>query len=203
MRCTAGWLALLARGRAPQQGAGVPSLQGRAPVAAPPVSHVCFCAAPGSLPTTPRPAPPRPPSLAGGGASLEQTLAAATAAAKQAGAAQFVQLMQQEAALKGVRSQVGLAPHLQPGHSTPAVTPAWLAAVAQLLQTPIDRCIVAAANGPTVRAAAAAGAVAVAVPRKLAYAAAYPEARAKFEGFGPGYATWGRLASLMPVRAPQ
>jgi len=38
--------------------------------------------------------------------------------------------------------------------------------------------------------------VAVAIPRKLAYAASYPAAAAKFEGLGAGYATWQKLSSL-------
>ena len=66
--------------------------------------------------------------------SLEQSLSAAAARAKQRGAAQFVQQLQAEAAMKGVASAVGLAPHLQPGNEPPAVSAAWLQAVAQIMQ---------------------------------------------------------------------
>jgi hypothetical protein len=45
-------------------------------------------------------------------------------------------------------------------------------------------------------AGAAAGMMAVAVLRAAATSATYPEAKAKFEGYGPGYATLPRLAAL-------
>jgi hypothetical protein len=57
--------------------------------------------------------------------------------------------------------------------------------------------LVLAANGGIIRAAAAAGMLPVAIPRAGAFAASYPEAKAKFEGFGAGYATWPRLQALL------
>ncbi|GBF91601.1 hypothetical protein Rsub_04341 [Raphidocelis subcapitata] len=78
----------------------------------------------------------------------------------------------------------------------PRVPPEWLAAVAATLGVPAARCIVVGSSGALVSAAAAAGMVAVALPRQAALAASYPDAAAKFEGWGPGYATWPRLAGL-------
>jgi hypothetical protein len=60
-----------------------------------------------------------------------------------------------------------------------------------------------ASSSDLINAAAAAGMVAVAIPRKTAYSASYPAAAAKFEGFGPGYATFGRLQALLQATAQQ
>lgn len=73
----------------------------------------------------------------------------------------------------------------------------WLAAVAATLGAPVPRCVVVASSGALVSAAAQAGMVAVAMPRRGALAASYPDAAAKFEGWGPGYATWPRLQGLV------
>lgn len=77
------------------------------------------------------------------------------------------------------------------------LTPEWLAAVAATLGVPASRCLVVASSGSVVRAAAEAGMVAVGMPRQGALAATYELAAAKFEGFGPGYATWPRLQALL------
>jgi beta-phosphoglucomutase-like phosphatase (HAD superfamily) len=74
--------------------------------------------------------------------------------------------------------------------------------VAATLDVPSSRCLAIAASSDLVNAAAAAGMVPVAVPRKMAGAASYPAAAAKFDGFGPGGgATWNRLAALLPADA--
>lgn len=77
-----------------------------------------------------------------------------------------------------------------------SISRAWMEAVAMMLSVPAAQCLVLAANGSTIQAAAGAGMVAVAVPRRLAAAATFPGAKAKFEGYGPGLCTWKRLASL-------
>jgi beta-phosphoglucomutase-like phosphatase (HAD superfamily) len=84
-----------------------------------------------------------------------------------------------------------------------AANTALLAAVAATLDVPARCCMVIASSNDLVNAAAAAGMVAVAIPRKMAYSASYPAAVAKFEGFGPGYATFGRLQSLLQQSAGQ
>jgi beta-phosphoglucomutase-like phosphatase (HAD superfamily) len=81
------------------------------------------------------------------------------------------------------------------GSASP-ISPQWLAAVAATLGVPISSCLTVASSNDLVNAASAAGMVAVAIPRKLAYAASYPAAAAKFEGLGAGYATWQKLSSL-------
>jgi hypothetical protein len=63
--------------------------------------------------------------------------------------------------------------------------------------------LVVASGGSVVAAAAQAGMVAAAVPRQGAQYATYDAAVAKFEGFGPGYATWPRLKSLLTSTAAQ
>jgi hypothetical protein len=65
-------------------------------------------------------------------------------------------------------------------------------------QVPLARCLVLGSTAQLVQAAAAAGAVAVAIPRKLSEQATFPSARAKMDGFGAGAATWRRLSSLLP-----
>ena len=40
--------------------------------------------------------------------------------------------------------------------------------------------------------------VAVALPRRFAYSGTFASARAKFEGYGAGLATWPRLKALLP-----
>lgn len=84
-----------------------------------------------------------------------------------------------------------------PGSSQSANSTALLAAVAATLDVPASRCLAIASSSDIINAAAATGMVAIAVPRKMAYAASYPRAAAKFEAFGPGYATFARLQSLM------
>jgi beta-phosphoglucomutase-like phosphatase (HAD superfamily) len=82
-----------------------------------------------------------------------------------------------------------------------AANRALMAAVAATLDVPASRCLALASSSDLVNSAAAAGMVAVAIPRKMAYSASYPAAVAKFEGFGPGYATFGRLQSLLQATA--
>jgi len=77
------------------------------------------------------------------------------------------------------------------------VSPAFLAAAAALLGASPARCACVAATAATVRAAAAAGMVSVAVPRQGAFDVSFPEAAAKFEAYGPGYLTWPRLAAMV------
>lgn len=80
---------------------------------------------------------------------------------------------------------------------TPKTTSAaWLAAVAATLGVPASSCITVASSSDLINAAVAAGMLPVAVPRKMAYAASYPAAAAKFEAFGPGYATWQKLVGV-------
>jgi beta-phosphoglucomutase-like phosphatase (HAD superfamily) len=81
--------------------------------------------------------------------------------------------------------------------SSSAVLPAFFFASALLLGVPASRCACVAATPGTVRAAAAAGMVAVAVPRQAAFDVSFDEAAAKFEAFGPGYLTWPRLRALV------
>lgn len=78
---------------------------------------------------------------------------------------------------------------------------ALLAAVAATLDVPAARCMTIASSSELINAAAAAGMVPVAIPRKMAYSASYPAAVAKFEGFGPGAATFNRLQALLQAAA--
>jgi len=94
----------------------------------------------------------------------------------------------------------GSAAQAPPRPASDALPPAFFRASAALLGASPARCVCVAATGPCVRAAAAAGMVSVAVPRLAAFDASFPEARAKFEAFGPGYITWARLAAM--VEAP-
>jgi beta-phosphoglucomutase-like phosphatase (HAD superfamily) len=80
---------------------------------------------------------------------------------------------------------------------------ALLAAIAATLDVPASRCIAIAASSDLINAAAAAGMVPVAIPRRMAFSASYPAAAAKFEGFGPGAATLGRLQSLLQAATRQ
>jgi beta-phosphoglucomutase-like phosphatase (HAD superfamily) len=75
--------------------------------------------------------------------------------------------------------------------------------VAAILDVPVSRCIAVASSSDIINAAAAAGMVPVALPRKMAYAASYPAAAAKFECWGPGAATFNRLLTLLPGDAEQ
>lgn len=85
--------------------------------------------------------------------------------------------------------------------ATEGVSPAFLSAAALLLGASPARCACVAATGATVRAAAEAGMVSVAVPRQGALDATFSEAAAKFEGYGPGYLTWPRLAAMVEAAA--
>ncbi|KAF8057897.1 hypothetical protein HT031_005843 [Scenedesmus sp. PABB004] len=112
----------------------------------------------------------------GGAGSLDSRVAAA----KQRGAQEFVAAM--SSALPGGKAAgvpLGVA-GLAAG-SSPAASPAWLAAVAATLGVPVRDTVVVASGGALVSAAAAAGMVAVAVPRSMAAAATYPGAAARFE----------------------
>ncbi|KAF6266342.1 hypothetical protein COO60DRAFT_447975 [Scenedesmus sp. NREL 46B-D3] len=129
--------------------------------------------------------------------SLEASMAAAATRVKQQGAQEFVQRM--ATALEGKQAgvQVGLDMSLlQAGGPKPAASAAWLAAVAATLGVPAASCVAVGSSSSLINAAAAAGIPAVAVPRKMAYAASYPAAAAKFESFGPGYATWQKLCGV-------
>lgn len=84
--------------------------------------------------------------------------------------------------------------------SASSASAAWLAAVAATLCDSPRAAVLLASSADLVAAGAAAGMVAVAVPRKMAYAASYPAAAAKFEALGPGYATWQKLCSLYSAR---
>lgn len=88
-----------------------------------------------------------------------------------------------------------------PAGASQANNTALLAAVAATLDVPASRCLVIASSSDLINAATAAGMVAIAMPRKMAYSASYPAAAAKFEGFGPGAATFGRLQSLLQAAA--
>ncbi len=67
-----------------------------------------------------------------------------------------------------------------------------------LLQVPLASCLVLSSTSSLVQAAAAAGAVAVVIPRKLSEHASFPMAKAKMDGYGAGAATWRRLSTLLP-----
>ena len=90
-----------------------------------------------------------------------------------------------------------VASALRAGAGAKRVSAAWLAAVAATLGVPAARCLVLASSGSLVAAAREAGMVPIAIPRQGAAWAAYDAAAAKFEGFGPGYATWPRLKAQL------
>ncbi|KAI8469587.1 MAG: hypothetical protein J3K34DRAFT_423281 [Monoraphidium minutum] len=130
----------------------------------------------------------------GGGGSFRE----AAGRVQQAAAAAFVARLNADAPDGAAR--VGVGASLQ-NPAARRVAPEWLAAVAATLGVPSARCLVVATGGSLVAAAAQAGMVAAAVPRQGAPHAAYDAAAAKFEGFGPGYATWPRLKALLGAAA--
>jgi len=128
-----------------------------------------------------------------GGAGLD--FRAAAARVQQRAAEDFLQRLDQGAP-KGA-ARVSLDARLQ-NPAARGLSAEWLAAVAATLGVPAARCLCVASSGSVVTAAAQAGMTAVAMPRQGALAATYEAAAAKFEGFGPGYATWARLKAVMP-----
>lgn len=136
-----------------------------------------------------------------GSSSLEASLSAAATRMKQKGAQEFVERLSAALAGKDAAVQVQIDPLLQQAGSTQSATVALLAAVAATLDVPAARCMTIASSSELINAAAAAGMVPVAIPRKMAYSASYPAAAAKFEGFGPGAATFNRLQALLQAAA--
>ncbi|GLI60984.1 hypothetical protein VaNZ11_003241 [Volvox africanus] len=93
---------------------------------------------------------------------------------------------------------VGLDPSLlATGGSQQRISPEFLAALVATTGIPAARTLMVAATNTMLQAAAGAGLFPVAVPRKFASQGSFPSARAKFDGFGPGLATWPRLRALM------
>jgi beta-phosphoglucomutase-like phosphatase (HAD superfamily) len=133
----------------------------------------------------------------------QMQLQAAVARQKAAAARDFAERLANSAVSVDVSALTALDAQGSGGTSSAAsaaaasVSPAFFSAAATLLGVSPKRCACVAATAGTVRAAAAAGMVAVAVPRQAAFDASFPEAHAKFEAFGPGYLTWARLAAMV------
>lgn len=148
-----------------------------------------------------------PPGAAGedgdgaeGSPMLSQLLSAAAGDLKQRQAMQLV------CSLKGIGKSsdggssvaLGVDPSLMAaGGSQQRITPEYLAALLATTGVPAASTIAVAASNSMLQAAAGAGMLPVAVPRKFASAGSFPTARAKFDGFGPGLATWPRLKALL------
>jgi hypothetical protein len=128
-----------------------------------------------------------------GGGGLD--FRAAAARVQQRAAEEFVQRMGQG----GGAVPVGLHARLK-NLGARGVSAEWLVAVATTLSVPAARCLCVASSGSLVAAAAQAGMAAVAVPRQGALSATYEAAAAKFEGYGPGYATWPRLRAVLDAK---
>ena len=70
------------------------------------------------------------------------------------------------------------------------------------MEVPLSQSMLLAANNRVMQAGVAAGMQVVAVPRKLALSGTFPNIVAKFEGYGPGLCTWGRLKALTGLSKP-
>ncbi|GIL94884.1 hypothetical protein Vretimale_970 [Volvox reticuliferus] len=131
---------------------------------------------------------------------LSQILAAAAGDLKQRAAKELV-CSWSAGREQGGDSQpvgVGLDPSLlATGGSQQRISPEFLAALVATTGIPATRTLAVAATNAMLQAAAGAGLFPVAVPRKFASQGSFPTARAKFDGFGPGLATWPRLRALM------
>lgn len=132
----------------------------------------------------------------GGGDAL---LKRAMARQKAAAAREFVQRLGESVGSKGA-APIDVSA-LAAAATDEGISPGFLSASAALLGVSPHRCACVAATAATVRAAAAAGMVSVAVPRQGAADASFPEAVAKFEAYGPGYLTWPRLAAMVEAAA--
>lgn len=134
---------------------------------------------------------------------LDSGIAAAAGRVKQRGAAEFVARMSDALRDKDGAAGVSIGPGLGAAGGAPGrtVSPAWLSAVAATLGAPSSGCVLVASSGELIAAGTAAGMLALAVPRKMAGAASYPTAAAKFEcGFGPGAATWRKASAVWATR---
>lgn len=88
-------------------------------------------------------------------------------------------------------------PRHAPAVSKRTVTAEFLAAVAASLGVRLAACLLVASSIGVVQAGSGAGIVTVAVPRRMALQGTFPGTAAKFEGYGPGCATWPRLRGLL------
>ncbi|KAL6748685.1 hypothetical protein V8C86DRAFT_1123586 [Haematococcus lacustris] len=136
----------------------------------------------------------------GGGESAMEVLRQRQGQAKQEQARQFVTEMGKEGAAGG--GPFAVDPTLLAA-GAPRMSPEWLAAVAATLGLPMSRCAMLASSSSVTEVAAAAGMLAVAVPRKLAERGMFSGAKAKFPGYESGEATFGRLKALLLQHATQ
>ncbi|GLC38203.1 hypothetical protein PLESTB_001088200 [Pleodorina starrii] len=98
----------------------------------------------------------------------------------------------------GQRLGLGLDPSLMAaGGAQQRISPEFVGALVATTGTPAANTIAVAASNSALQAAAGAGLYPVAVPRKFATQGTFPAARVKFDGFGPGLATWSRLKALL------
>ncbi|EFJ52558.1 hypothetical protein VOLCADRAFT_86777 [Volvox carteri f. nagariensis] len=132
---------------------------------------------------------------------LSQMLSAAAGDLKQRAAMQLVCTWQSERRKEDGEGQpmgVGLDPSLMAaGGSQQRVSSEFLAALVATTGTPASSTLAVAASNAMLQAAAGSGLFPVAVPRRFATQGSFPAARAKFDGFGPGLATWPRLRALL------
>ncbi|GFR47046.1 hypothetical protein Agub_g8731 [Astrephomene gubernaculifera] len=139
-----------------------------------------------------------------GSQQLSQLLSAAAGDLKQRAALQLVCSWQQSVGKGGGeggdQEPVGLGVDpslLAAGGSQQRLSPEFLSALVATTGVAAGRTLAVAASNGVMQAAAGAGLVPVAVPRKFATQGTFPAAVAKFEGFGAGAATWPRLRSLL------
>lgn len=125
--------------------------------------------------------------------TFSASLAAAQRAVKQRAAQEFV------SALQGTRKSVEFTveANLLVAGQRESVSAEFLAAILATLDASAKQSMVLASSSSVLGAAVTAGMVAVAVPRRCAMNGTYPGALAKFEGYGVGMATWGRLQALL------
>eukprot|EP00198_Chlamydomonas_reinhardtii_P006175 XP_001695511.1 predicted protein [Chlamydomonas reinhardtii] len=99
---------------------------------------------------------------------------------------------------QGLPFGLGVDPSIMAaGGSQKRITPEFLSALIATTGVPSARTVVVAASNSILSAGEAAGLFPVVVPRKFALQGSFPAARAKFDGFGAGLATWPRLLALL------
>ncbi|GMH40840.1 hypothetical protein BSKO_08744 [Bryopsis sp. KO-2023] len=98
---------------------------------------------------------------------------------------------------------VGIDPAILAGR-TSGVTAAWMSAVIAMMDGGVSRSVIIGANGPTIKAAASARSLSIAIPAGLSRRGSFPGADAFFENMGRGGGlTWNRIQALMDQKASE
>ncbi|KAG1654905.1 hypothetical protein FOA52_003147 [Chlamydomonas sp. UWO 241] len=138
-------------------------------------------------------------------ASFSEALRNAAAREKARSAAEFVASLKADTGAPDcahAMPPIALGNQILANANRLRVTPEWLAALAAGLGVRTACVLLVASGAGVAEAGCAAGCATAAVPRRMAFQGTFPAGTPKFEGYGPGYATWSRLQALVKGAVP-